>query len=185
MQTNGGGLEGSLDARKVMAQGSKRPRVLLADDHAGMQIAVRRLLSPSCDVVGCILDAASLIDAVAKLRPEVVLLDLSLPGGLRGFDVCELITSRTPEVKVVIFTGHDDANLESRAREAGASGYVWKLRATDQLLRTIHAVVDGTPALAEPLGAYASARNEGNADLIGSIRRRFPVTPRRHCRLVG
>src|SRR5262245_8781515 len=133
-----------------MAEGSQRPRVLLADDHDGMQIAVRRLLSASCDVVGCVPDSAALVDAVAQLRPQVVLLELSLPGDLQGFDICQLITSRTPDVKVVIFTGHDDANLESRAREAGASGYVWKLRATDQLLRTIHAVVDGTPPLTEP-----------------------------------
>src|SRR5262245_16027280 len=102
-----------------MVQGSRRPRVLLADDHPGMQAAVRRLLSPSCDVVGCVLDVASLLGSVEQLRPEVVLLDLSLPGDLQGFEICRLITSRTPDVKVVIFTGHDDANLKSRAREAG------------------------------------------------------------------
>jgi len=108
-----------------------------------MRTAVRRLLLPSCDVVGCVLDGDSLVDAVAQLHPDVVLLDLSLPGRLQVLEICRLITSGTPDVKVVVFTFHDDANLERRAREAGASGYVWKLRAADDLLRTIHAVVDG------------------------------------------
>src|SRR5262245_24272954 len=63
-----------------MASEPQRPRVRLADDDSGMHTAISRLLSLSCDVVGSVANSASLFDAVAQLHPDVVLLDLSLPG---------------------------------------------------------------------------------------------------------
>jgi DNA-binding NarL/FixJ family response regulator len=122
----------------------RRPRVLLADDDAGIQTAVSRLLAPSCDVVGCVGDVSALFEAAARLRPDVVLLDFSLPGDVRGVELCRRLKTLAPEVKVVPFTGHDDEDTRRFAYEAGASGFVWKLRPED-LLRTIHAVMDGMP----------------------------------------
>jgi two-component system uhpT operon response regulator UhpA len=119
--------------------------VLLADDNAGMRTAIRRLLSLACDVVSCVGDTASLFDAVAELRPDVVLLDLSLAGDLPGFEVCRQITSGTPDVKVVILSAHDGPSFRDHARECGASGYVSKLQASDDLLPAIHAVVERAP----------------------------------------
>ena len=132
-----------------MSQEPRRPRVLLADDDARMHRAVPRLLSPSCDLVSCVTDAASLFDAVAQLRPDVVLLDLSLTGGMPAPELCRLIAARTPDVKVVVFSAHDHADLQDIARACGASGYVSKFRASSDLARTIHAVVDATPPLAD------------------------------------
>jgi DNA-binding NarL/FixJ family response regulator len=109
-----------------------------------MRAAIRRLLSLSCDVVSCVADTASLFDAVDRIRPDVVLLDLSLPGGLAGLEICREIRSRTPAVKVVIFSAHNDPEFPEHARQAGASAYVWKLQAADDLLAAIHAVVERT-----------------------------------------
>jgi len=127
-----------------LPQGLQRPRVLIADDNAVMRTAVSRLLSTSCDVVACVVDVATLFDATVQLRPDVVLLDLSLPGELNGFEACRRLRSVTPEVKVVALTAHDDQDIRRAAYEAGCSGFVWKPRAASELLSTIQAVVDGT-----------------------------------------
>jgi DNA-binding NarL/FixJ family response regulator len=115
--------------------------VLVADDDEGVLRAISRLLSLSCDVVGRVADTASLFDATVSLRPDVVLLDFSLPGGLNGLDVCRQLKTMTPDVKIVIFTADDDADLRQCAHDAGASGFVWKLEASTELVATIHAVV--------------------------------------------
>jgi DNA-binding NarL/FixJ family response regulator len=119
--------------------------VLLADDDPGMRAAIPRLLSSSCDVVSCVADTASLFDDVDRLCPDVVLLDLSLPGGPSGLEICRAIRSRTPAVKVVIFSAHDDPDFRNHAREFGAAAYVWKPQASDDLATTIHAVVENVP----------------------------------------
>lgn len=126
-------------------KGPRRPRVLLADDDAGIQTAVSRLLSPSCDVVGCVGDVSALFEAASRLRPDVVLLDFSLRGDVGGVELCRRLKTLAPAVKVIPFTGHDDEDLRRFAYEAGASGFVWKLRATEDLLATIFSVVDTRP----------------------------------------
>jgi two-component system, NarL family, response regulator NreC len=130
------------DARPL-SEYPRRPRVLLADDDASVRTAVSRLLSPSCDVVGCVADIATLFDAAAELRPDVVVLDFSLPGGLNGIEVCRRLKKMRPESGVVAFTAHDDAELSRRALEAGASSYVWKLQAATDLLVAIQAAAAG------------------------------------------
>lgn len=122
-----------------------RPRVLLADDNSTMRLVIPQLLSESCDVLSCVADAASLFGAVERLSPDVVLLDLSLPGGAPALEICREITSTTPNVKVVIFSAHDDVDVRARARQCGAAAYIWKLQAPDDLLRAIHAVVERAP----------------------------------------
>ena len=123
----------------------RRPRLLLADDDAMVCRAVSRLLSPWCDVVGVAPDSPTLFDTMLQLRPEIVLLDLSLPGGLTGIEVCRRLRTMAPEVRVVVFTAHDDPELRRLTQEAGASAFVWKLRAPDELLPTIEAMIASKP----------------------------------------
>ena len=120
---------------------ARRPRVLLADDDAKVSRAVSRLLSPWCDIVGCAPDRPALFDAGLELGPQVVLLDFSLPGGLTGIEVCRRLKTLAPDVHVIAFTGSSDPELRDRAQEAGASAFVWKLRAPDDLLPAINAVI--------------------------------------------
>jgi CheY-like chemotaxis protein len=79
--------------------------------------------------------------AALTLRPDVVLLDFSLSGGL---EVCRRLANLTPAVSVVAFTGHNDAELKRLAREAGAAAFVWKLVTPTELLPTIHTLVERT-----------------------------------------
>jgi DNA-binding NarL/FixJ family response regulator len=128
-----------------LPQSVPRPRVLIADDNAGVRTAVSRLLSPSCDIVGSAVDIATLFEATLQLRPDVVLLDFSLPGEVNVLDACRRLRGSAPEVKVVALTAQDDEDITRAAYEAGCSGFVWKARASGDLLRTIHAVVAETP----------------------------------------
>ena len=121
----------------------QRPRVLIADDDAGMRTAVGRMLSPSCDVVAYAVDVATLFEATVQFRPDVVLLDFSLPGELNGLEACRRLRKMAPQVKVVALTAHDDEDIRRGAYEAGCSGFVWKMQAQTELLSTIQAVVEG------------------------------------------
>ena len=121
-----------------------RPRVLLADDDAGICKAITRLLAPSCDVLGPAADSQTLVEMTARTRPHVVLLDFSLPGDMNALEVCRRIKSTMPEVHVVAFTANDDSDLERMAFEVGATGFVWKPRAWTDLLPTIRSVIAGT-----------------------------------------
>ena len=129
-----------------------RPRVLLADDNAGVRDAISRLLSRTCDLVASVSDVPALFKAVVEFRPDVVLLDLSLPGALDGFQICRRLKTTTPEVNVVAFTAHDDPQIRRLAFEAGASGFVWKPQAVSDLVSTIRDVVDR----ATPPGQHGS-----------------------------
>jgi two-component system response regulator NreC len=124
-----------------MSSGSHRPRVLLADDDLGVQIATARLLSLSFDVVACVDDTAALFDAVVQLQPDVVVLDFSMPGGVGGLEACRRLKTLLPRMHVVAFTAHDDPDLRAAAYEAGASGFVWKLEGGTDLVAAIHSVV--------------------------------------------
>jgi DNA-binding NarL/FixJ family response regulator len=117
--------------------------VLIADDHAKMHSAVSRLLSPSCDVVGSAVDIATLFDGVVQLRPDVVLLDLSLRGEVSSLEACRRILTLAPAVRVLMLTAHDDEDIRRAAYEAGCSGFVWKPNMEKELTGAIQAVFDG------------------------------------------
>jgi two-component system response regulator NreC len=112
-------------------------RVLLADDDGAVRTAVTRLLSLSCDVVGSVSDGTTLVETAGQLRPDVVLLDFSLPGGESGLELCRRLKTMTPEVRVVVFTAHDSPELRRAALEAGAAAFVWKLQPVTDLLAAI------------------------------------------------
>jgi DNA-binding NarL/FixJ family response regulator len=117
-------------------------RVLLADDDSGILRATRRLLlALEYDVVGTVADGHGLLDAVQRLRPEVVVLDVRLPDA-DGLDVCRRITGGNAEVKVIVFTATDHAEIRRRAFEAGAFAFVSKLASTNELQSAIRRVHD-------------------------------------------
>jgi DNA-binding NarL/FixJ family response regulator len=128
-----------------MSEKLDRRRVLLADDYPGMHPALTRLLAPWCDVVGGIDDAAELLEAIARLRPDVVVLDLSMPG-VDGLDACRQIRSAKLDVDVIVCTAADEPWLAAQAVEAGASAFVLKCRIGDDLVRAIETTRSFTPA---------------------------------------
>jgi DNA-binding NarL/FixJ family response regulator len=120
------------DAGGPSPQVQPRPRVLLADDYNALLVALRRLLAPSCEVVGSVGDGLAVVEAAARLRPDVVVLDLNLPM-LNGLEACRRITTTLPRSKVILITAADDDALRKRAFELGACAFVLKHRVIDDL----------------------------------------------------
>jgi two-component system response regulator NreC len=124
-------------------------RVFLCDDHAMLRAGLRALLAaePGLEVVGEAGDGATGVEQVVALRPDVALLDISMPE-LDGLEATRRLHRRAPQVRVLILTMHDDPEYLYQALEAGASGYVLKRAAEADLVEAIRAVVTDQSFLA-------------------------------------
>lgn len=126
-------------------------RIVLVDDHEIVRLGLITLLEdqPGLQVVGEAGNAADAVQAVATLRPDVVLMDIRMPGD-GGIEATRQITARFPETKVVMLTSFADDELVLRAISAGAVGYVLKQVGNEELLRAIAAAARGE-ALLDPV----------------------------------
>lgn len=113
-----------------------RPRVLLADDYAKILVALDRLLTPACDVVGHVTDGKSLVEAVTTLQPDVVVIDLFMPNVDLQVTYSR-ITQLAPHTRIVVVTAADDPSIRNEVLKAGASAFVPKHRVVEELLPTI------------------------------------------------
>ena len=129
-----------------------RPRVLLADDHAMVVAGLRSLIEPEFELVGTATNGRELVEASRTLRPDVVIADISMPL-LNGMDATRRIKKENPEVKVVILTMHGDVDFATEAFRAGASGYLLKHSAAEELSTAIREALQGrvyiTPLIAK------------------------------------
>jgi two-component system response regulator NreC len=130
---------------------SRPTTVLLADDHTMVRKRLVELLTEqSLTVVGAVSDGHMLIDAAIRLRPDVIVTDISMPPGLSGLEVLARLKTEGVDSKVILLTMHNDADVAARALRAGASGFLLKHAAGDQLVDAIHEVLQGrvyfTPA---------------------------------------
>jgi DNA-binding NarL/FixJ family response regulator len=117
-----------------------RPRVLLADDHPLFLAALRSLLETECEVVETVEDGRALVEAAARLRPEVIVLDISLPL-LNGIDAARQIKKEQPEVKILFLTMHANLAYLKEALVAGATGYLLKTSAREELMGALRDVI--------------------------------------------
>ena len=115
---------------------SAKPRVLLADDHTAFLESVSRLLAGAFDVVALAGDGRQALDLAGRFRPEVVVLDVAMPG-LNGFQTLKQLRREGVEAKVVFLTMHRDDELVAAAINEGADGWVLKSRAHLDLIRAI------------------------------------------------
>jgi len=129
----------------------RRYTVLIADDHAIVKEGLVRLLTEhDFDVVGAVGDGLELMEAAKRLRPDVIVTDVSMPG-LSGLDVLNRLKSERVDSKVIVLTMHHDGELATRAMRSGASGFLLKQSAGEELLTAMHQALEGrmylTPAL--------------------------------------
>jgi DNA-binding NarL/FixJ family response regulator len=129
-------------------------RLVLADDHALVLAGLRKLLEPEFEVVAAVEDGRALVEAVVRLRPDVVLLDISMPL-LNGLEAARQLKERAPESKLIFVTMHADVDYVAEAMRAGASGYLLKRSAAGELVAAIRRVLDGG-AYVTPLAHRAS-----------------------------
>lgn len=134
-------------------------RVLLVDDHEVVKLGLTTLLNdqPNIQVVGEASTAAEAVRAVERLKPNIVLMDVRIPGE-GGIEATRQITARFPETKVLMLTSFADDELILRAIRAGAAGYVLKQVGNEELLRAIAAVARGDAVLDPSTTARVLAR---------------------------
>src|SRR5688572_3170210 len=137
-----------------LAPSMKRPRVLLADDHALFLAAIERLLSDECTIVGQVYDGRELMTAAQLLLPDVIMLDIGMPE-LNGLDAARRVREILPTTKLVFVTMHEDPDLAAEAFRAGASAYLFKRSAATELSTAIREAMEGrsyvTPLLTSDL----------------------------------
>ena len=120
----------------------KKPRVLMADDHSMILAGLRKLVEGECEVVGTVEDGRALVEAAQKLRPDLILLDISMPL-LNGLEATRQLTKLVPESKVIILTMHASPAYATEAFQAGAAGYLLKHSAALELSQAIQSVLQG------------------------------------------
>jgi DNA-binding NarL/FixJ family response regulator len=116
--------------------------VLIADDHAVFAEALRSLLQDEYVVLGTVTDGRSLVEQAAKLRPQVLIIDIAMPL-LNGFDAAKRVLEQSPSVKVVFLTMQEDPRLAAAALKLGPIGFVLKHSAASELLTAISQVLAG------------------------------------------
>jgi len=119
-----------------------RPRILLADDHAIVAEGLARLIADVADLVGQVNDGRSLVDEVRRLRPDIVVTDVSMPG-MSGIDAMRQLKAEGAEARFIFLTIHAEARLAADAMRSGASAYLLKQAAGSELFDAIQAVMGG------------------------------------------
>jgi DNA-binding NarL/FixJ family response regulator len=139
------------------------PRILIVDDHRVVADGLVRLLSDRYDIVGTVTDGRRVLDAAVQLKPDVVLLDISLPS-VSGLEVMRQLREHGIAAKVIVLTMHADASLAVEALKGGASGFVLKESSGDELLMALHVVLQGGTYLASNLTKEVVTLMVGAAD---------------------
>lgn len=125
-----------------MPEDKRRPRLVIAEDVVLIQENIRRVVQPECDVVAAVEDGDAVVEAVATHAPDILLLDVSLPG-ISGFAVAEQLRLAKSQVNIIFLTAHRDREYANRAFEIGAKGYILKGSMWTELPRAIHVVSGG------------------------------------------
>lgn len=125
-----------------------RPRILIADDHTLIADLCKRLLEPEFEVVGTVGDGRALVRAAASLKPDVIVVDVTMPV-LNGIDAACQVKQELHAVKVIYLTMNPDPEIAAEAFRRGASGYLLKTCAASEMVAAVRAVLQG--------GSYMSA----------------------------
>ena len=138
-----------------------RARVILADDHQLFAEGLKALLADEHEVVAIVGDGPSLLEAVRDLSPDVVVADVSMPE-LNGIECVRKLRDSAPDVKVVLLTMHEEADLAAAAVRAGAAGYLLKHGGATDVLDAVRRALEGevmvSPSLAREVDALLAKR---------------------------
>jgi two-component system, NarL family, response regulator NreC len=135
------------------------PRILIVDDHAFIRRGVQTLLQgfPEWEFCGEASSGEDAIGLVNELKPEVVLMDVTMPG-MNGLEATRIIRKEHPEIKVVLLTLHESSEVLRSGFRAGANGYLLKADAEEELMKALRVVVGGGSYISPKIDAAAVAR---------------------------
>jgi DNA-binding NarL/FixJ family response regulator len=142
-----------------------RATVLLADDHAILTDGLVGLLKDRFDVVGSVTDGHQLVAEAIRLRPDVIVADISMPE-LTGLEALRQLKAKHIDAKVIFLTMHGEAHIATEAVRAGASGYVLKGSPGDELITAIEQVLHGRTYLTPAVTRDVVAGMAGSSDSI-------------------
>jgi DNA-binding NarL/FixJ family response regulator len=127
-------------------------RVLLADDHAVLRDGLHLLLQkdPQIEVAGDASNGCQAVEQANRLKPDLILMDISMPE-LNGIEATQMILKEHPEMRVIILSMQNSADYIFNALKAGASGYVLKESAGEEVLNAVHAVAEGKRFFSQPV----------------------------------
>jgi DNA-binding NarL/FixJ family response regulator len=150
-------------------------RIMLADDHRLFRDGLRTLLSqqPDMEVVGEAVDGPAALASVRDMRPDILLLDISMPG-LNGIEVARRVQTENPATRVIMLSMHADQRYVTESLRAGAMGYVLKDSAIDELLSGIRTVSRGQRFLSGPIAnlvieEYIGLANERATSVFSTL----------------
>ena len=156
-----------------------RPRILLADDHAIVRDGLRRILESEFEIAGEVGDGRELVRTAIELRPDVIVADIGMPN-LNGLEAIRQLQKEDVQAKIVFVTMHTGADFAVQAFRLGASGYLLKVDASEELIRAIREALAGrlyiTPSIAKDVmtllmqGPKASPEEEPWVKLTGRER---------------
>jgi two-component system response regulator NreC len=149
-------------------------RIVLADDHGVVRAGLRLLLDaePDCDVVAEAADVDGALRAVLGHKPDVLVLDLNMPGERSSLEALPGVTERSAQTKTVILTMQDDPEYARRALRTGALGYVLKEAADVELVEAVRRAAAGATYLTPALGARLAKTPEHPAGPPGDLSER-------------
>jgi len=120
----------------------RKPRILIADDHRIVLEGLQKLLEHDFEIVGTADNGQDLIEYARQLRPDVAVVDISMPK-LNGIEAARKLRQASPETRILILSMHSDPRLVEAALRAGAQGYLLKRSAAEELAEAIHKVWNG------------------------------------------
>jgi DNA-binding NarL/FixJ family response regulator len=131
-------------------------RILLADDHLPFLNVVESLLVPLCEVVGRVSDGKSLLEAARRLKPDLIVTDITMPI-LSGMEASKQLRESGSEAKIIFLTVHSDADFVQACLATGAVGYVLKHRIMSDLLHAIQEALAGRTFISPPFSNLAAS----------------------------
>ena len=162
--------------------GNKMIRIVLADDHTIVRNALKMLLNhqPDIEVIGTAANSQEAYDAVAKLKPDIVMLDISMPPGESGVITAGKIHADFPEVKIIMLTMHADKEYLLYTVQTGVSGYLLKNVPEEELIEAVHTVYGGSDYISKEMvphlvDGFVNRREEGKSGYLSLRERELEV----------
>jgi DNA-binding NarL/FixJ family response regulator len=153
-----------------------RISVLIVEDHTMVREGLRTMLKlePDMEVVGEAPDGRKAIAAAMELRPDVVLMDIAMPG-LNGLEATRQLAKALPSTRIIILTAHCDDSYVKNAVEAGAAGFLLKQDSTHEICRAIREVRQGGVHYSDSVAKRFIRINPQSRDKTGKLRRKTPL----------
>ena len=149
----------------------KKKRILLADDHKIITESLKNILEPAYEVVGMVEDGYMLVEETARLLPDVIIADISMPK-LNGLEAVRQIKKKGIGSKIIMLTMHPDVTYASRAFDAGALGYVLKHSAHTELLQAVEQALLGKKFITERIAKELENITHSRQDPIRKLSQR-------------